>query len=161
MLVGIVVSNILSHYLITLSEKITLYLQEHNLNIKVRIGIHVDLGFTEKKDKKMISGSIRDYLERVTNVGSSGDIVLTESAVITIKSLTNEFDNYIYYAGSYPIKHGQFLNLYYYNNGTIGNNKRPKSNDISIIQIVSGTNRMMATSIISLVLIGLIISAYL
>lgn len=155
----IVVTNTLSHYLLILSEKTTVSLREHDLNIKVRMGIHVDLGFVGRRDRRRISGNIRDYLERVTNVGSAGDIVLTESAVITIKSLTDVFDNYIYYGGSYPIKHGQFLNIYYYNKDNIGNNKRPKSKDISIIQIISGKNRLMAITIIAFIVIGLIVSA--
>lgn len=156
----IVVANTLAHYLLLLSDKVSTDLRVRDLSIKVRMGIHVDLGFQEK-DKKRIAGGVRDYLERITNLGSDGDILLTEQAVITITAITDSFDNYLSYAGTYPIKHGQYLKVWYYSNENAGNFKRPKVKNTSLIKNLSKKNKIMAISIITIACIGFIISGIL
>ena len=156
----IVVANTLAHHLLLLSEKVSTDLRERDLSIKVRMGMHVDLGFQEK-DKKRIAGGVRDYLERITYFGSDGDILLTEQAVITITAITDSFDNDLYYAGTYPIKHGQYLKVWYYNNQNAGNFKRPKVKDTPLIKNLSKRNKIMAISIITIACLGSIISGIL
>lgn len=156
----IVVANTLVHYLLLLSEKATINLRERDPNIKVRIGVHVDLGY-EEKDKQRILGSIRDYLERITSIGSDGDILLTESAVSTISALTDAFDESLHYGGTYPIKHGQFLKVWYYSKDGVGNNKRPKGKSGSLIRYLSRRNRVLATALITVACVGFLISGIL
>ena len=83
-------------------------------DVKVRIGIHVGNGFV-KKDRThnnkitSITGNIMIYLRRVTDIGFTGDILLTESAVNTIFALTTQYKGNLFDAGRYPIKHGKYL----------------------------------------------------
>jgi hypothetical protein len=94
-------------------------------------------------------------------LGLDGDILLTEQAVITITAITDSFDNDLYYAGTYPIKHGQYLKVWYYNNEKAGNFKRPKVKNTPLIKNLSKRNKIMAISIITIACLGFIFSGVL
>ena len=72
-----------------------------------------------------------NYLKRLTDIGSAGDILLTDEAVNTIFALTAKFKGNLYHAGKYPIKHDKYLNVWFYKKGNIGNPKPPKKKKIT------------------------------
>jgi hypothetical protein len=121
-------------------------------DVKVRIGIHVGNGFVKKDSTNnkilSINGNIMNYLKRVTDIGSSGDILLTEGAVNTIFALTTKYKGNLFDAGRYPIKHGKYLHIWYYKNGNIGNPKSPPRKKLPLIKHLTKRNYLLALSLI-------------
>ena len=89
-----------------------------------------------------------NYLKRVTDIGSTGDILLTEEAVNTIFALTTKFKGNLYHAGRYPIKHDKYLHIWFYKNGNIGNPIRPKRKKLLLIKHLTKRNYLLALSLI-------------
>ena len=122
-------------------------------DVKVRIGIHVGNGFVKKDSTDnnkitSITGNIMIYLRRVTDIGSTGDILLTESAVNTIFALTTQYKGNLFDAARYPIKHGKYLHIWYYKNGNIGNPIPPKRKRLPLIKHLTKRNYLLALSLI-------------
>ena len=122
-------------------------------DVKVRIGIHIGNGFVKKDNTNnnkilSINGNIMNYLKRVTDIGFSGDVLLTEGAVNTIFALTTQYKGNLYDAGRYPIKHGKYLHIWYYKNGNIGNPKPPPRKKLPLIKHLTKRNYLLALSLI-------------
>jgi class 3 adenylate cyclase len=121
-------------------------------DVKVRIGFHVGSAFVKKdiSNNKFISitGNIMNYLKRVTDIGSSGDILLTEGAVNTIFALTTQYKGNLFAAGRYPIKHGKYLHIWYYKNGNTGNPTPPPRKKLPLIKHLTKRNYLLALSLI-------------
>ena len=121
-------------------------------DVKIRIGIHVGNGFVKKDSSNnkilSINGNIMIYLKRVTDIGSTGDILLTEGAVNTIFALTTQYKGNLFDAGRYPIKHGKYLHIWYYKNGNIGNPIHPKRKKLLLIKHLAKRNYLLALSLI-------------
>ena len=89
-----------------------------------------------------------NYLKRLTDIGSAGDILLTDEAVNTIFALTAKFKGNLYHAGKYPIKHDKYLNVWFFKKGNIGNPKPPKRKKLLLIKHLTKTNYPLALSLI-------------
>jgi hypothetical protein len=92
-------------------------------------------------------------LRRITDIGSAGHILLTEAAVNTIFALTTQYKRNLYNAGKYPIKHGKYLDVWYYKKDNIGI-PPPEKEKLPLIKHLTKRNYHLALSLIVFSAIG-------
>lgn len=148
-----------AHELIKLSKDVQSILVNYP-DVKIRTGLHAGRGSAIIKDEKMVSvrGDIMIYSKRVMDVGSAGDILATDDYINTLQAITQEYKEYFHYAGKYPIKHGEYLRVWYFHSKELGNRHQPKRKRMVFITHMSSRNRRLAITLMAFATIGLIIS---
>ena len=157
------VENHKADILIKLSKDIINHLNKTHSNISFIIRIHVDIGNVEldRDGKGHVNGIVREVLKEMTGFGSNKHILLTNDAINTITAITNDYTNNFHRAGNYSIKDMHTLNIWYYYDGAIGNNRGPKRRRTSLIKYLSRKNKPIIITLILSICISFIISGVL
>lgn len=142
--------------------------------IKIRTALHADVGYPIGRS---IQGPVLNNLERILNMGSAGDILLSEYIVAIIKVTSKKHNSFLRYAGIYPKRKGGTEKIWYYyrehrdndnededkkqkrENHKIGNKKKPRKEKKSFIFYTTRKNKTIAISLIIFGIIGVIISS--
>ncbi|HKY55434.1 MAG TPA: hypothetical protein VJM08_14050, partial [Anaerolineales bacterium] len=127
-------------------------------------GIHLGPAYVDRIDGKMldVSGNAITYAERVMNVARPGDILVTNSAVNTILALKGSYQKVFRYAGKYPIKHGEYLQVWSLHiSEDIGNPDSPPKKKMLLIGKMSSRNRRLAIALLALAVVGSVLSGQL
>lgn len=171
-----------SHILLDLAIQFILNLKKINQEniekqngipeIKIRTALHADIGY---RIGRSIQGPVLNNLERILNMGSAGDVLLSEYIVAIIKVTSKRHNDFLNYAGIYPKRKGGTEKIWYYcrevkrndqghdehqkRSNQVGNKKKPRKEKKSLILYTTKKNKILAISLIVFSIIGVVISS--
>lgn len=152
--------------LVQLTMEIKKRLDEYNLSqkdtrshIKIRNGINVGSIYKDGITNK-VYGSAIDYTERILSIGQADHILLTHSALTTILALDNKYEENFRYCGKYPIKHGEYLDVFLFRGDHAGEPKPPRRSIKPIIFYMSKINQVLGIVLLSFSITALFINGY-